>query len=137
MVKYITNMDRAIEICAYNIENGDFTFIEDKNNEIETDWGYFVREKDNIYGILESQKDYIFFKNNSRYNLSDLNYKFIFNNIDEDFGNFKFTIDKKIIIDIVYEKPIYAIAASGFLGFGEAEEDLDFFQHICKYNKKD
>lgn len=130
MLKLIRNFDKYEDTIFYNIKNGKITICENEDKRYAD--GDFVRVENDIYGIIYFRNEILFFKNNERYFLSKLNYKFEYKELDALTGNFKFIVDNKPIIDIDYKKPDTVVILPFFIGFVEPEEDLDFFQYISK-----
>jgi len=121
------NMDKIRELCVYDVESGNFYFKDNGDNLIKPHIGFFTRVKDDIYGVTESPKGPVFFNNEKFYNLSELDYKFEYENIDEKIGRFQLLINNKIEKDIIYDKPKYTDFDTW-----NTEKEVDFFQWICQ-----
>lgn len=132
MIKYIMNIDRIRELCVYDLDTGKYEFKDNGNKLIKPNIGFFTKTRDDIYGVTESQKGPVFFKNNKFYYLSKLDYKFEHENIDDKTGRFKLLIENKIEVDVIYDKPKYTDYDPW-----NAEEDVDFFQWMCQDQKSE
>ncbi|PXV84109.1 hypothetical protein C8E03_1362 [Lachnotalea glycerini] len=130
MIKYIMNMDKIKELCVYDVDTGKYDFKYNGDKLVKPNLGFFARVRDAVYGVTESQKGPVFFSNNKFYNLSEVNYEFEHENLDDKTGRFKLLIDNNVEIDVVYDKP-------KFTDFDpwNTEEDVDFFQWICQDQK--
>lgn len=130
MIKYIMNIDLIKELCVYDVDTGKYEFKYNEDKLIKPNLGFFTRVRDDVYGVTESQKGPVYFRNNKFYYLSEVNYAFEHENLDNKTGRFKFLIDKKVEFDVIYDKP-------KFTDFDpwNAEEDVDFFQWVCQDQK--
>ncbi len=80
--------------------------------------------------MTESQKGPVFFRDDKFYRLTEVNYRFEHENLDDKTGRFKLLIDNNIEIDVVYDKPKFT-----HFDTWNMEEDVDFFQWICQDQK--
>ena len=102
MIKYIMNMDKIKELCVYDVDTGKYDFKYNGEKLIKPNLGFFTRVRDNVYGVTESKKGPVFFKDNKFY----LDISIVENNREKAINIGKYC-NQKAIYDIENKITIY------------------------------
>lgn len=128
-IKYIVNILNSKRICKYDVDNDSFSEI-DSQEGLYLSKGIYSNIIDSNFkmaGIIESKDGALFFADDFRFIIKDINFEFHQSNLENLRAEFKLIVSDKEIVKIEYKKPL-----SDFDAWSR-EEDIDLFQWLLRF----
>lgn len=129
--KYIMNIMRYNKVCKCDLCNSIFEEVEKKEDTILSKGIYseILDSRVRLVGLVGSNKGPILFLDREQYVISNTDFNFIQQSIEDNKGKFIAYINGEKSIELQYKKPFTDYDA------WSREEDIDIFQWILKFSK--